>query len=340
MTESARPTGEGAARKPVVAITMGDINGIGPEVIAKAFARRNELPDATYVLLGDLGAYDTARHQLTGAPDPEVIDTIERAVRIQLGLPLMTCGVQAPAYHPGTRDPYAATAAMNWLSHAVDLAREGDADAIVTCPINKEGIREAGYGFMGHTDFIADRLDAPNYRMCLFAGPMRVVHNTAHLPLRDALEQVTTERVSETIRITHDALLKIGIAAPRIGVAGLNPHAGEGGMLGDEERDAIEPAIAQCRGDGIECSGPVSPDAVLVQMQDGAYDATVALYHDQGHIPMKLLARDEGVNVTLGIPIVRTSVDHGTAYDISGSGRACEDSLMAAIRLAVELAAS
>ncbi len=178
---------------------------------------------------------------------------------------------------------------------------------------------------------------APDYRMCLFTDNMRIVHISAHFPLRDAVEMVRKDRIVTSIRIAHDALKRLGVPRRRIGVAGLNPHAGERGLLGTEEAREIEPAVAQCRAEGIDCSGPHPPDTVFRRMAEGEFDLVVAMYHDQGHIPLKLVAMDEGVNVTLGIPIVRTSVDHGTAYDIAGKGVARDDSLCAAIRLAARL---
>ena len=216
----------------------------------------------------------------------------------------------------------------------------GTVEAIVTCPINKEGIRLAGYECMGHTDFIADLVGAPEYRMSLFAGRVRAVHISAHVPLSVALGLVTRERIAETIRIANDGLKRLGMEHGRVAVAGLNPHAGEHGMLGREDDEIIRPAIDDCRTEGINCTGPHAPDAVFRHMQDGRYDVVVAMYHDQGHVPVKLAAMDEAVNVTLGLPIVRTSVGHGTAYDIAGTGQARPQSLRAAIKVATQLAST
>jgi 4-hydroxythreonine-4-phosphate dehydrogenase len=227
---------------------------------------------------------------------------------------------------------------MEWLARAVDLATSGDVAAVVTCPINKEGIHRAGYTCRGHTDFIAERTGSPAYRMALWVRGVLVVHLTDHVPLRTALDAVRTERIVETVRIADSALMALGCASRRIAVAGLNPHAGEAGAFGTEDTDEIAPAVQRCRDEGLDCSGPHSPDAVFRHALDGRYDAVIAMYHDQGHIPMKLVAMDEGVNVTLGIPIVRTSVDHGTAYDIAGTGTVREDSFIEAYRLAARLA--
>jgi 4-hydroxythreonine-4-phosphate dehydrogenase len=251
----------------------------------------------------------------------------------------MEGGLDAPAYDPGRLDPAAGKCAVEWVKLAVNLAIEKQIDGIVTCPINKEGVHKAGYAFAGHTDLIADMCGAPDYRMCLFAGAMRVVHNSAHVSLRQAIDLVEAGRVADSIRIAHEGLLRLGIAQKRIAVAALNPHAGEAGAFGTEDAEIIAPAIEQSRQQGIDCSGPYPADTVFRRMQQGEFDLVVAMYHDQGHAPMKLIAMDEGVNVTLGIPIVRTSVDHGTAYDIAGTGTAREQSLLAAIKLAAEMAA-
>ena len=177
-----------------------------------------------------------------------------------------------------------------------------------------------------------------DYRMSLFAGSMRIVHVTAHLPLAEVVRRIRPEPVAETIRIADQALERLSLGRRRIGVAGLNPHAGEHGVLGTEEAEQIRPAVESCRAEGIDCSGPYPPDTVFRRLRAGEFDLVVAMYHDQGHIALKLIAMDEGVNVTLGVPIVRTSVDHGTAYDIAGRGIACEKSLLAAAALAAELA--
>jgi 4-hydroxythreonine-4-phosphate dehydrogenase len=208
---------------------------------------------------------------------------------------------------------------------------------MVTCPITKEGLRQAGYPYSGHTPLIAEMTGAKDYRMCLFTDRLRIVHITAHLSLRDALDAVKTPRILRSIRVADEALHHMGIAQPRIAVAGLNPHAGEVGAFGREEIDEIEPAVKAACAEGLDCSGPHPPDTVFRRMNEGEFDVVVAMYHDQGHIPLKLIAMDEGVNVTLGIPIVRTSVDHGTAFDIAGSGVAREQSLCAAVRFAAQL---
>ncbi len=322
-------------KKPVLAITMGDVNGVGPEIMVKALSHAAPWEWCQPVIIGGKAAFQEARNAHGGCPEPEVIEDISER---RDGFYLLECGFPGPPVHPGTMDPEAGRSAIEWVKQAVLLAQSGAVDGIVTCPINKECVHRAGISCSGHTDLIAEMTGAADYRMCLFTETMRIVHNTAHLSLRNAIEHVERDRVAASIRIGHEALRRIGMAAPRIAVAGLNPHAGEGGAFGREEIEAIAPAVRQCRNEGIDCSGPHPPDTLFGKMRDGRFDMVIAMYHDQGHIPLKLIAMDEGVNVTLGIPIVRTSVDHGTAYDIAGQGIAREHSLLAALRLAAQLA--
>jgi 4-hydroxythreonine-4-phosphate dehydrogenase len=321
---------------PVVAFTLGDINGVGPEILALALNSQSLRTRLRPIIFGDPDVFRDAC-RLVGIPSPE-IETVAgpNAVRHSRSLAFIESASAVPPRRPGKLDPEAGRCAMEWLAAAVDAAMDGHVDAIVTCPINKEGIHSAGYTCRGHTDFIADRTKSPSYRMALFAGAMRAVHHSDHVSLRGALDCITKESIVETIRITHAGLARLGIERPRIAVAGLNPHAGENGAFGMEEIQVILPAIEESVRDGIACSGPYPADTVFRRMR---FDAVVAMYHDQGHGPMKLIAMDEGVNVTLGIPIVRTSPDHGTAYDIAGSGTARPDSMIAAALLAVRLAA-
>lgn len=317
--------------KPRLAITMGDINGIGPEILAKALARPEPWSYCRPIVIGSPGLLEPAVECLPFA-DLDDVAFVPGKVRVT------DAGFPAPERRPGLLDPQAGRCAVEWIKAAVRLALEGHVDGMVTCPINKECIQRAGYLYTGHTTLIAEMTGSADYRMCLFTDTMRIVHVSAHLPLRDALDAVKADRIARSVRIGRDALVRIGIAEPRIAVAGLNPHAGENGLLGAEEQTEILPAIEVCQREGIACSGPYPPDTVFGRMRDGEFDMVVAMYHDQGHIPLKLIAMDEGVNVTLGIPIVRTSVDHGTAFDIAGTGRAREDSLCAAIKLAAQLA--
>lgn len=326
------------ARRPRLALTMGDINGIGPEILLKALARSGAHALADLVVFGDRAVYSAVMSTVPGAPIP-VLLTAPHKLPLGPGvIGIFEAGQTAPQHRPGVLDPAAGACAIEWVKAATACCIDGIFDGIVTGPISKTAVYRAGYHYIGHTELVAELTHTTDYRMCLFAGGMRVVHLTGHLSLRDALEAVTEERIVTSVRIAHDALRRMGFEQPRIAVMGLNPHAGEDGAFGREDVDIIAPAVRHCVAEGYFCDGPHPPDTLLGKMRDGLYDVVIAMYHDQGHIPMKLIAMDEGVNVTLGIPIVRTSVDHGTAFDIAGRGIAREDSLIAAITLAAQLA--
>ena len=322
---------------PILGITMGDINGVGPEVLAKALARPEPWRWCRPLVLGSAAALEDARRFAPECPTPAPVDSVEAAQWAAGSVPVLECGQHPPAIRPGVLDPAAGRCAGEWIVEAVRLAMAKRIAGMVTCPINKECLQKAGFKYTGHTSLIADMTNSPDYRMCLFTDTMRIVHITAHLSMLDAIRAVKRDRVARSIRIGHDALRRMGFAQPRIAVAGLNPHAGEAGVFGREEIEEIAPAVAECRAEGIACEGPFPPDTLFGKMRAGEFDMVIAMYHDQGHIPLKLIAMDEGVNVTLGIPIVRTSVDHGTAFDIAGTGQAREHSLVAAMALAARL---
>ncbi len=325
--------------KPLLAITMGDVNGVGPEIAAKALAIPEVRDSCIPLVIGSAAVFEEARAVAPACPRAEAVRDESEARAVKEGIPVFDGGIAAPPLRRGELDAEAGRCAVEWIKLGVRMVIEKRADAVVTCPINKEGIHRAGYAYSGHTELIAEMTGSPDYRMCLFAGPIRIVHITSHLSLRDAIAAATTDRIVKSIQVGHDALVRLGLPRRRIAVAGLNPHAGEAGAFGSEERQEIVPAIQTCRAQGIDCSGPYPPDTVFLRMHEGEFDLVVAMYHDQGHIPTKLIAMDEGVNVTLGIPIIRTSVDHGTAYDIAWKGIARENSLCAAIRLAAQFAA-
>ena len=322
---------------PVLALTMGDVNGVGPEILAKALARPEPWQWCRPVVFGSVRALDDALRFAPGCPPPVAAEDIAMALTVRNAVPVIEWGEPGPDPRPGTLDPEAGAAAVAWIEAAVRQATAKRVAGMVTCPISKECIIQAGCAHTGHTTLIAAMTSALDYRMCLFTDTMRIVHITAHMSLRDAISRVRMDRILRTIHITDDALRRMGMPRPRVAVAALNPHAGEAGTFGSEEIDEIAPAIEGACAAGVDCSGPWPPDTVFRRMQLGEFDAVVAMYHDQGHIPLKLIAMDEGVNVTLGIPIVRTSVDHGTAFDIAGKGLAREHSLCAAIRMAAQL---
>jgi 4-hydroxythreonine-4-phosphate dehydrogenase len=309
-------------RRPVrIGITLGDVNGIGPEVALKA-AHKLACPDLEIVFIGsELIVREQAR--TLGLQAPPLWDPAPQF---------------RPRWSPGRVRRDASEAAAAWIRAAVKACQSGRFDAMVTAPICKEGLHKAGIQAPGHTEMLAALTGTRRFAMMLFGGPLRVVLVTRHLPLADVPAAVTKGRVMEAIRITGEALPWLGCRRARIAVCGLNPHAGDGGELGREEIDVIDPAVRKARRQGINVVGPVPADAVFYHAVKGKYDAVVAMYHDQGLGPLKMLAFDVGVNVTLGLPIVRTSPDHGTAFDIAGRNKADPSSMIEAIRWAAKLA--
>ena len=325
--------------RPVVAVTMGDVNGIGPEILTKALANSSLTTELHPIVFGSASVFDEARRFAPACPPPFVVQDIA-APAPEGTIAVYEAGMPTPPLRPGAAEAEAGRCAVEWFRAGVRAALDRRVQAVVTCPLAKVGIRRAGYGYIGHTEVISELTGVDEPRMSLFSDRLRIVHISAHCSLADSVAYVTRDRIAETIRIADAALHALGVAPGRIAVAGLNPHAGEDGMLGPEETREILPAIRICAEEGICCSGPYPPDTVFRRMMEGEFDLVVAMYHDQGHTPFKLVAMHEGVSVTLGIPIVRTSVDHGTAYDIAWQGRAREHSLCAAMRLAARFAQS
>ena len=337
--------------KPI-AITLGDPCGIGPEIILKAFAAG--LP-APAVVVGDPALLEREAVRLRL---PLAIRTIASADALATADADATGGTLAPSaavpvlattalpedLPVGSIDVRAGDAAYRYVARAAMLAMRGEVRALVTAPINKEAMHRAGHDYPGHTELLAELAGNVPVRMMLANSELRTVLVTIHMALRDALDALTRELIGETIAIAHDALRAAGIARPRIAVAGVNPHAGEGGAFGREEIEMVAPAIADARSHGIDASGPHPPDTVFMRARGFALcDVVIAMYHDQGLIPVKYMGIDDGVNITIGLPYVRTSPDHGTAFDIagrvdeSGRGLADERSLVAALRQADEL---
>jgi len=327
-----------ATRVPApIGITLGDINGIGPEVALKAVYDCPWPASRRFVLVGPaLALLEQARRLRRPMPPPWVPGRPfppGRTALWDIG------GGARLRWTPGRVTAAAARAAVGALRAATDAARRGQFSALVTAPLCKEGLRRAGHAAPGHTELLAEWTRARRYAMLLEGGGLRVALVTRHLPLRRVAGAVTRAAVRETLRLAAEALPWLGCRRGRIAVCGLNPHAGDGGALGDEERTTIVPEIRAARRRGIRAEGPVPADVVFRQALRGRYDLVVALYHDQGLGPLKTVGFDEGVNITLGLPIVRTSPDHGTAFDIAGRGIADPRSMVAAIRRAVELAA-
>ena len=338
--------------RPIIGITMGDPAGVGPEIIAKAFATGAVRQHCRPVVFGSAGVIDQVR-VLVGCQDevrgvanvceaefrPDAIDVVDlHNVAIE---ELWVAEVSAMA----------GDAAFEAIEAAIRSAQAGEIDAVVTAPIHKAALNLAGHAFAGHTEIFAHYTDTDDYAMMLADGDLRVVHVSTHVSLRQACDAVSKDRVLRVIRLAHDACRKLGIVEPRIGVAALNPHAGDDGLFGDEEKLHIAPAIEAARGEGLSVEGPIPADTLYPKAAGGGCDIAVAMYHDQGHIPVKMMGFKfdaaaggwtsvGGVNVTLGLPIIRVSVDHGTAFDLAGKGVASCDSLVHAVEFAARMAAS
>lgn len=319
-----------------LAITMGDAAGIGPEIIAKFFAER---PFERALVVGDVGVMQRAAAQISGCPavvavaSPEAVGGIEGPA-----VPVLAVSNLPEDLPLGRVDARAGQAAYDAILTAIDLAQAGRVAGMVTAPIHKEALAAAGITFPGHTEILADRTGTTAFGMMLADDHLRVVLVSIHVPLIAAIALVTRDNVARAIRLADIGTRAFGIAKPRIAVAGLNPHAGEGGLFGREEIDIIAPAIADMQAQGFDVSGPFAPDTVFMRAKNGAFDVVVAQYHDQGLIPVKYLGIDGGVNVTVGLPIIRTSVDHGTAFDIAGQGIAEAGSLKTAYKVALDMA--
>lgn len=335
---------------PIIGITMGDPSGIGPEIAVKALARASLRSVCHPLLIGDASAITEAVN-MTGlrlkvrpvaetrdvALSPDMVTVLEPA----------GCSTGKPVY--GQVSAEAGQAAFVAIEKAIELALAGRIDAVVTGPIHKEAINAAGHAFPGHTEVFAQYTGTRDYAMLLVYGDLRVIHVTTHVPLSQVSGLITQSRVLKVIELAHEACQGLGIEQPHIAVAGLNPHAGDGGLFGPEDRQEIAPAVQTAQSKGIRAEGPIPPDTLFPKALGGWFDVCVAMYHDQGHIPLKLIGFTwdrqsnrwksvNGVNITLGLPIVRTSVDHGTAFDIAGKGIASPDSMIHAIEYAIKLA--
>lgn len=307
-----------------LALTAGDPAGIGPEVVLKALASADR-PAATIVVYGPMSVL-LARAVRLGLPPPQ--DLNARLIDVPLDGPV----------EPGRTSAAAGRAAAQAVLRAVADAKRGQVDALVTAPLNKESLRAAGHPWPGHTEMLAEAAGTPDVAMMFVGGGLRVALVTIHRPLRTVPDAVTPAEVRRITRLVHRELPRFGVRAPRIALCGLNPHAGEHGLLGHEEEEVLEPAIADLRREGLDVSGPFSADSLFVRASRGEFDAVIAGYHDQGLIPVKLAAFGHAVNVTLGLPFVRTSVDHGTGFDIVEKGIADATSLVEAMKVAVDLA--
>ena len=321
--------------KALLAITMGDAAGSGPEIITKTLAEPEVRKLCRPVVIGDAAAMKEA-FTFTKAPgEVRAIDKLADA-RFPEGVVEVVDlhNIELDKLTRGRVDPMAGKAAYEYIKLGTEMALAGEADAIVTSAINKEALNNAGYHYDGHTQLLAELCGVKDVAMMLVTGGLRVSHVSTHVSLSDAIERARPPRILTVLKLTEEAVKQMGIAEPKIAVAGLNPHSGEGGLFGDEEIKYITPAIEQAKSQGMNVVGPLPPDSAFLRAYEGQFDAAVAMYHDQGHIAVKMLGITFGVNVTLGLPIIRTSVDHGTNFGKAGKGTADPTSLVEAIKLA------
>jgi 4-hydroxythreonine-4-phosphate dehydrogenase len=326
--------------KPIIAITMGDPAGVGPEVTAKALAREEVWDCCCPLVVGDGRVMAKAIDLVGAALDLRTIAEPCEARFDPTAPDVLDLGnVDLDALEAGQVSAAAGRASVDYIEKAVELAQAGQVDAIATGPINKAALNAAGVPFIGHTELLAALTGEDRVTTMLATPGLRVVHVTRHVPLTEVAKRITQENVLETIRLTDEGLKQMGIPAPRLAAAALNPHGGDDGLMGREELDAIGPAVESAQAKGIDVHGPIPADSVFFRAIRGEFDAVIAMYHDQGHIPIKTHGFERSVTVTLGLPIVRTSVDHGTAFDIAWQARAHEESMVEAICLAARLAA-
>lgn len=327
---------------PPIALTMGDAAGIGPELCAHLLTTEQDSP---VVIYGDIPSMQRALALIGKDEDYRLMPISHplhypRATLEKNQIPIIQCGAPLPADLPyGVTDARAGQMAHDALCFAIQHALEGQIRAIVTAPLHKDAMHQAGIRAPGHTEILASQTQTEHYAMMLMNDEIRVMLVTIHIPLRTVSEAITIDKELQTIRLAHQFCQQAGLPRARIAVAGLNPHAGEAGQFGDEEINIIAPAIKQAQAQGIDVSGPWPGDTVFLRARQGEFDIVVAQYHDQGLIPVKYLGLEQGVNVTVGLPFIRTSVDHGTAFDIAGLGQADPRSLQAAFDAALKLSA-
>ncbi|NQW21571.1 MAG: 4-hydroxythreonine-4-phosphate dehydrogenase PdxA [Chloroflexi bacterium] len=324
---------------PVILVTLGDPAGVGPEVTVKGIAEELSRGRVRLVIVGDVRVVASAAgkfapgYSVIKVDNPRDAQASSRAINV---LDIANC--EPAKFRIGEVAAYTGNAAYEYVVRAAELCLAGEADGIVTAPLNKKAMVMAGHEFDGHTGLLAHLCNVDTQYMILGSPKLRVIHLTTHLSLVDALKLVKTDRIVKCARAANDHAKQLGFAQPRIAVCGVNPHSGDGGLFGVEEAEEIAPAIEILRAEGIDADGPVSPDSAYRIAYEGGYDIVVAMYHDQGHIPMKLIGFNSGVNVTVGLPIIRTSVDHGTAFDIAWQGKANHANMVSAIDYAYSLA--
>ncbi len=326
-------------RKPVLAITMGDAAGVGPEVIVRALMRQEIYQICSPMIVGDTGIF---RKTIEGLKLDFQIHCIRQAseAHFQHGsLDILdVANIQINKFKKAQVDPMTGAGAVRSLIKAIELAMSDDVDGIVTAPLHKMAIHQAGFNYPGHTEILAEKSGTTNYAMMFAANELHVILVTIHCELREALDSITRDMVLEKIILAHQAMQDMGYKLPKIGVAGINPHAGEGGIFGRDEIEILQPAIQNAQSEGINVSGPYPADTLFTRAMNREFDIVVAMYHDQGLIPVKLVGFGKGVNITLGLPFVRTSPDHGTAFDIAWKWKADPGSMITAIEIAARMA--
>ncbi|WGL27312.1 D-threonate 4-phosphate dehydrogenase [Pectobacterium brasiliense] len=323
----------------IIAVTMGDPAGIGPEIIIKSLAE-GELSGASAVVVG---CVQTMRRilalNIVPAVELKIIDKPADAVFALGVINMIDEPLEDPqALKPGIVQAQAGDLAYRCIKKATELAMAGEVHAIATAPLNKEALHSAGHLYPGHTELLAKLTNSRDYAMVLYTDKLKVIHVSTHISLRKFLDTLNRDRVETVIDMADVFLKRVGFTHPRIAVAGVNPHAGENGLFGDEEIKIVSPSVEAMKAKGIDVYGPCPPDTVYLQAYEGQYDMVVAMYHDQGHIPLKLLGFYDGVNITAGLPFIRTSADHGTAFDIAWTGKAKSESMAISIQLAMQLA--
>lgn len=323
----------------IIAITMGDGAGVGPEVVVGALADPVVLSRCRPVVIGDAARLRLAASIMDVDTEIHTIDTVDQAGFTHGVLDVIDLGLLPHDLPWGRVSPIAGDAAYHYVRVASELAVRGDVQAICTAPLNKEALHAGGHVFPGHTELLAHLTGTHEVSMMLSSSKVRVIHVTTHIGLIDAVNRIEPGLVERTVRRGHDAVVASGVQNPVIGVLGINPHAGENGLFGyGEEEEKIVPAVERLRADGIDARGPLPADTAFFLAGRGDYDLIVAMYHDQGHGPVKILGIDAGVNITVGLPVIRTSVDHGTAFDIAGTGKVEVGSMIEALRQATDLA--
>jgi 4-hydroxythreonine-4-phosphate dehydrogenase len=328
-----------AEKLPLFAITMGDPAGIGPEIALKALISQSLPDDCEIFVIGDLAVLERSVKLTASRPDLHEMTSIDDLQRGRVNV-LDMKQVMAGDFETGKPQAVCGRASYNYLIKGIDLCLEKKIAGIVTNPISKEALHLAGINYPGHTEILAERTGTKDFSMMFALDNVHVVHVTTHVSLKQAIQQITRDRVLLNIRLLSQTLRELGNVRPRIAVGGLNPHAGENGLFGDEETVHIVPAIDEAKRLGIDASGPYPPDTVFMRAFKGEFDGVVSMLHDHGFVALKSRDFEKGVNITIGLPIIRTSVGHGTAFDIAGKGIASENSLLAAIRAALLLSKS